>query len=708
MRRPTARARRYLVQVAAQTDPREVGRQSAARTHGLLGRVYRRAVRGYAIHLPAGVDERELRRHPGVVRVERDIRVQAAAQVTPTGVRRIQAEKVDADGPIGVDVAIIDTGIDLDHPDLNVAGGRRFYTRLWWSLDDEQYNDDNGHGTHTAGIVAARDNAIGVVGVAPGARLWAVKVLDADGYGYLSDVIAGVEWVTENAGTIEVANLSLTAVGHSEIFRTAIQNSVKAGVVYFAAAGNEAADVFGADGVFGTDDDTIPAAYPEVAAVAAMADSDGVPGGHGSVTSAGEYLDDSFAAFSNFSSVIPKNTPVTSPGAAIDLLMPGVAIESTYLNGGYSVGSGTSMASPHAAGLAALYIARNGRAFGQSGVIAIRQALIDAGMDQASGKRLAHRATEPDTHPEKLGWAGFSGPLDRPPTVDIAKPAPGATVSGTVTISVTADDDDAVTQVEFSVDGISLGVDDDPNDGWSIQWDATAASTGRHTLRATATDTIGQTASDWMRVTVQDTNNPPSVTLTNPASETTVAGTVAVTASASDDQAVVQVAFFVDGADIGVGTNGKDGWAVQWDTTTSQNGPATITATATDTEGETTSHSVTVHVANAEAATATMHVSTIDVSYSRYWGALIRYRATVSISDAQGDPVSGAAVTGALSGDVNTGSITRQTGASGTVTFEASKRGWYARGATFCVENVNHSERTYAPEDNEETCDSSR
>jgi subtilisin len=98
--------------------------------------------------------------------------------------------------------AIIDTGIDTGHPELNVVGGTN-------CIGGSSFNDDNGHGTHVAGIAAARDNTNGAVGVAPGARLWAVKVLNASGSGSTSQIVCGIDWVTARASTIEVANMSL-------------------------------------------------------------------------------------------------------------------------------------------------------------------------------------------------------------------------------------------------------------------------------------------------------------------------------------------------------------------------------------------------------------------------------------------------------------------------------------------------------------------
>jgi subtilisin family serine protease len=405
----------YIVQVADAVDVHQAAAGAARFTGGNLGHIYTKALRGFAIRVPPGIKKADILAQPGVVLVEPDLEVTVCAQTLPTGVNRIDVDlnntaKIDGiDERIDVDIAIIDTGIDTDHPDLYVVGGRHFYNG---GSKNNKYDDDHGHGSHVAGIAAALDNNIGVVGVAPGARLWAVKVLDASGSGYLSDAIAGVDWVTGKANQIEVANMSIGATGTSDMFRTAIQHSVDAGIVYVVAAGNAVdneppKDVYGDDGIFNTSDDFIPAAYPEVATISAMADSDGQPGGAGASTGYGD--DDSFATFSNFSRSVVAGNPVTSPGAAIDLLMPGVNIYSTYKNGGYATMSGTSMASPHAAGLAALYIAVHGRATDAAGVYAIRQALIDGGVAQDSAKGLAH-LNDRDANWENIGWAGPAPP----------------------------------------------------------------------------------------------------------------------------------------------------------------------------------------------------------------------------------------------------------------------------------------------------------
>ena len=591
---------RYIVQVTKGANPGQVGLRIAQSTRGRLGHVYMSAVKGFSVELPPGLDERNLKAQSGVLLVEPDVLVHAVAQTLPTGVDRIEADNSGATTPVDVDIAIIDTGIDIDHPDLNVVGGRHFYSLLGLiSFEDDQYDDDNGHGSHCAGIAAARNNDIGVVGVAPGARLWAVKVLDSTGSGYLSDVIAGIDWVTAHAETIEIENMSLAATASSSIFRTAVQGSVNAGIVCVVAAGNDSKDVYGFDGVFGTSDDVIPAAYPEAATISAMVDLDGIPGGDVYVPSEYGY-DDSFANFSNDSHSVVAGNPVTSPGKAIDLLMPGVSILSCYMNGGYAIGSGTSMASPHAAGLAALYIARYGRANNASEVYDIRQALIDGGVAQDDPERGLYLQNDFDNNHENIGWAAFTEiPTDNPPSVMIINPTDGETIYGSGDIIANASDDYGVTQVEFFVGEEFMGSDIYSDDGWSVLWDTTGFPDGDYTVSAIATDTIGQTSEDWINVTVENlTDNPPSVMITNPIDGTTIYGIGDIIANASDDYGVAQVEFFVGDEFMGSDIYSDDGWSVPWDTTGSPDGDYTVSAIATDTIGQTSEDWINVTVDN--------------------------------------------------------------------------------------------------------------
>jgi subtilisin family serine protease len=240
-------------------------------------------------------------------------------------------------------------------------------------------NDDNGHGSHVAGITAAKDDSNGVVGVAPGARLWAIKVLDRNGAGSLSNVIKGIDYVTANAAQIEVANLSLGCECFSSALNTAITNSVAAGVTYVVAAGNSAKDA----------QTFSPANHPDVIAVSAMVDTDGKCGGLGTSTSYG--ADDTFASFSNF-------------GSVVDMAAPGVNIYSTYKSGTYATLSGTSMASPHVAGAAALFKASNPSA----SPLDVKNSLISNGSTSSTvcdGNGFGYFSGDPDGIAEPLVYA---------------------------------------------------------------------------------------------------------------------------------------------------------------------------------------------------------------------------------------------------------------------------------------------------------------
>ncbi len=210
------------------------------------------------------------------------------------------------------------------------------------------------------------------------------------------------------------------------------------------------------------------------------------------------------------------------------------------------------------------------------------------------------RSSDHDPLLVAFDFTGTGGTTDDPPSVTITNPAEGDTVSGTVTVTADAADDNGVSQVEFFIDGGSIGIDSDGSDGWSASWDTTAYADGDHTVEAVATDSAGQTASDSISVTVDNgtADDPPSVIITNPADGDTVSGTVSVTADASDDDGVTQVEFFVDGGSIGTDSDGSDGWSVDWDTSTVSDGDHSVSAEATDSAGQTASDSISVNVDN--------------------------------------------------------------------------------------------------------------
>jgi PKD repeat protein len=300
-----------------------------------------------------------------------------------------------------------------------------------------------------------------------------------------------------------VANMSLGGQGTSSSLQTAIQKCVGKGVVVVVAAGNSGADVYGSDGVFGTSDDYIPAAYKEVATISALCDTDGKPGGLGSATSYGK--DDSFATFSNYSKNVVSGNPVTSDGKAIDLILPGVNIYSTYKSGGYATASGTSMASPHAAGLAAMYIVKNGRANGSSGVYAIRQALIDAGKAQTDSDYGLINGGDPDPNKEKLGWAGNATPVDNQPPV--ANAGPDQTLSdtdgnGTATVSLDGSkstDDKGITSYIWTIGTDEIATGPQPDVDLPV---------GTHNIKLTVSDEEGLAATDYVSVTIRENQIP--------------------------------------------------------------------------------------------------------------------------------------------------------------------------------------------------------
>ena len=280
-----------------------------------------------AVWVPDRSAAARLAASPGVVRVDDDVVVEALirggisakpapsqpAEVLPWGIDRIDAELVWPSGNTAnlIRVGIIDTGISNTHPDLlaNIKGGvNTINPRKNW-------NDDNGHGSHVAGIVAAIDNDIGVIGVGPAIDLYAIKVLDRNGSGYLSDVIEGIQWAVAN--NMQVVNMSLGTASNIQSFHDAVIAAKNAGIVTVAAAGN---------GGGSTNESVIfPAAYPEAIAVSATDKSD---------------------VIASWSSRGPK----------VDLAAPGVSIYSTYKGTGYATLSGTSMAAPHVAGSAALVL----------------------------------------------------------------------------------------------------------------------------------------------------------------------------------------------------------------------------------------------------------------------------------------------------------------------------------------------------------------
>jgi len=350
-----AQAGDYIVVYEPDTAEPLAETRRLERRHGVRSRQrFARAVKGFAARLTPGQVE-DVAADPDVAYVAPDRPrgivgsvALRAGETAPTGTRRSEAATTSATREAATSgVAVIDTGVDLDHPDLTVADGRD-------CTGTGSADDDNGHGTHVAGSIGAANTGAGVVGIAPGTTIHPVKVLDAQGSGSDSSVICGLDWVAANAASLDirVANLSLGGPGSDDgacgsrgfdPLHAAICRVTARGVSVVVAAGNEAVDLGG----------SAPATYSEVLTVTAMADSDGAPGGDGGTSPCGE-RDDAFASFSNYATDVAD--------ADHTIAAPGACITSTYPDGGYARMSGSSMAAPHVAGVIASCLGEAGEA----------------------------------------------------------------------------------------------------------------------------------------------------------------------------------------------------------------------------------------------------------------------------------------------------------------------------------------------------------
>ena len=322
--------------------------EALVKQHGGTIKFRYKHVHGMAATLPdAAVDA--LRHNPKITAIELDVVVQTTdAELSNTwGVEQIGAGDVQAGGNTGdgVKVAIIDTGIDRTHDELVgcYAGGWDFVN------NDDEPSDDHGHGTHVAGTIAAADDDTGVVGVAPGAKVFALKVLNSSGSGYSSAIIAAVDWcvdynanLPEGETPIQVTNNSYGSSQGTSLEEAAFQAAANAGIINVCAAGNSGNPPGKGDNV------GYPARYASCIAVAA---TDSV---------------DSRASFS-------------STGSDVELAAPGVNILSCKLGGGLIAFNGTSMATPHVVGAVALCIS--------AGIGDPRQALADTAVDLGASGR---------------------------------------------------------------------------------------------------------------------------------------------------------------------------------------------------------------------------------------------------------------------------------------------------------------------------------
>ena len=387
-----------------------------------------------------------------VINFFEDGEVYTLEQQLPWGIDKIDAEMVHAEYGIkgfGVKVAVIDTGIDLKHPDLKVYGGKSFIS--------SSYQDDHGHGTHVAGTIAALDNTQGVIGVAPEAQLYALKALSSGGSGFWSDVAAALEWSIENK--MDIVSMSIGGTAGDSLLETAVTQAYQAGLILVAAAGNS-----------GTSDGTgdsvqFPAKYSGVIAVAAT---------------------DSNDARASFSST----------GLKVELSAPGVNVFSTYLGSTYKNMNGTSMATPHVSGLAALVKSTYPNATSEE----IRKKIVDSVVDLGSAGRDALYGYGRISAPPAVE---APGPDIDPPRIFFKSPVAEETISGLAKIEISALDLSGIADLILSINGIQFSRWTSPP--YVYYWDTTKVNPGIHYFAVDATDRVGNTAQANQQIKVGST-----------------------------------------------------------------------------------------------------------------------------------------------------------------------------------------------------------
>lgn len=361
----------------------------------------------------------KLRKDPDVLAVEPDSIVHTQAQLTDWGITDVKAPSAWVSGYTGkgVKVAVVDTGI-APHDDLVVAGGTSevSYTT--------SYADDNGHGTHVGGIIGAENNGIGIVGVAPDADVYAVKALDSQGSGYLSDVIAGIDWAITNK--MDIVNLSLGTTTDSLAMQQEVDTAYNSGILVVAAAGNDGGAV------------NYPAKYSSAIAVSAV---------------------DSTNTIATFS----------SRGPEVEVAAPGVNILSTYINNQYATMSGTSMATPMVTGELALIKQANPTASSSTLRNTLATQVLDlgiAGRDDLYGFGLIQSVGTVSSTP--------TTPVTLATSTSLITDKTSYTVGSTATITATVKDQNGV-----ALSGANVNLTITTPTGAKISGKGTTTSTGK-------------------------------------------------------------------------------------------------------------------------------------------------------------------------------------------------------------------------------------
>jgi hypothetical protein len=442
----------------AQLGPESIAQEVALKHGGQVLHSYKSALKGFTLRM-SEAQVQKLLQDPRVAYVQENGYVQVSATQTGAtwGIDRVdqtslplnQTYNYNNNGS-GVHAYIVDTGVRLTHTQFTGRIGNGFDSITTGGTGA----DCHGHGTHVAGTVGGT-----TWGIAKGVTIHPVRVLDCSGSGTDAQVIAGIDWVVQNHVKPAVANMSLGGDA-SQPLDDAVTNAINAGIVFAIAAGNDSSSACNYS----------PARTPSAITV-------------GSTTSS-----DARSSFSNY-------------GTCLDIFAPGSSITSASNSSdtGSTSMSGTSMASPHVAGAAALYLGANPTATPQQ----VRDALVANGT--------ANKVTSPGTgSPNVLLYTGFIGggtpppPDTTAPSTSITSPAGGATVGGTTTISASASDNVGVSKVEFYSGTTLLGTD--TSSPYSFDWNTSAVANGTYSLTTKAFDAAGNTAtSAAVSVTVNNT-----------------------------------------------------------------------------------------------------------------------------------------------------------------------------------------------------------
>lgn len=437
-------------------------------------------------------------------------------------------------GSSSVIIAILDSGVDGTHPDLapKMVPGWDVYN------NNSDTSDTGGHGTTVAGTAAAAgNNGIGVASVAWGCKIMPVRIVDSSGYTSYSLLANGLTWAADHGA--RVANISFSPIIDSSTVTSAARYFQNKGGVVTSSAGNLGTFVSSPDNAY-------------ILTVGATDTNDVV------------------TSFSN-------------PGNAVDLSAPGVLIRTTALGGAYQSVAGTSYSAPIVAGVAALVMSANPSLTPNQIQDILKQSADDlgaAGWDPSYGWGRVNAA-------RAVALAGGGGTVDSTlPAVSITSPSGGATVSGAVSVAVSATDNVGVSSVSLTIDGNPRG--SDTSSPYTFQWDTTTASNGSHTLIASAIDTAGNAASYSITVTVSNSapppdTTPPTETITSPSDGGKVSGNASVYVNVADNVGVTRNELYVDG--VLVSSSSALPFTTKWNTGKVKAGPHVLLCKAYDAAG---------------------------------------------------------------------------------------------------------------------------